>query len=117
MQTFLTNARVVDGSGAPALEDATVVINDSLIEYVGSAAEAPQPDEDDRVVDVGGKTVMPGLFNVHVHLALRLPFTERRIDQFTVGYRTMLDLSPRPRSHRHRHNHHSLCRRSPFHRH
>ena len=90
MQTFLTNARVVDGTGAPALEDATVVINNSLIEYVGAAADAPQPDDDDRVVDVGGKTIMPGLFNVHVHLDLRLPFTERRVDQFTVGYRTML---------------------------
>ncbi len=90
MQTFLTNARVVDGTGAPALEDATVVIHNQLIAYVGAAAEAPQPNAEDRVVDLGGKTVMPGLFNVHVHLSLRLPFTERRIDQFTVGYRTML---------------------------
>lgn len=90
MQTFLTNARVVDGSGAPAIENATVVINDSLIQYAGASADAPHPEENDRVVDIGGKTVMPGLFNVHVHLALRLPFTERRVDQFTVGYRTML---------------------------
>ena len=90
MQTFLTNARVVDGSGAPALEDATLVINGSVIEYVGASANAPQPGPDARVVDLGGKSVVPGLFNAHVHLALRLPFTERRIDQFTVGYRTML---------------------------
>lgn len=90
MQTFLTNARVVDGTGAPALEDATVVINNSYIEYCGEAAQAPHPDDEDRVVDLEGKTVMPGLFNVHVHLALRLPFTEKRIDQFTQGYRTML---------------------------
>ena len=90
MQTFLTNARVVDGSGAPALENATVVISGNLIQYVGASAQAPQPQAGDRVVNLGGKTVMPGLFNVHVHLALRLPFTERRIDQFTVGYRTML---------------------------
>lgn len=90
MQTFLTNARVIDGSGAPAVENATVVINGSELKYVGAASAAPQPEQNDRVVDLGGKTVMPGLFNVHVHLALRLPFTERRIDQFTVGYRTML---------------------------
>ncbi|MCC6454219.1 MAG: amidohydrolase family protein [Caldilineaceae bacterium] len=90
MQTFLTNARVVDGTGAPAVEDATVIINDTSIAYAGAAAQAPQPGSGDRVVDVAGKTVMPGLFNVHVHLALRLPFTERRIDQFTHGYRTML---------------------------
>jgi imidazolonepropionase-like amidohydrolase len=90
MQTVLTNARVVDGSGAPALENATVVIDDSVLKYVGAAADAPQPTGADRVVDLGGKTVVPGLFNVHVHLALRLPFTERRFDQFNVGYRTML---------------------------
>ena len=90
MQLFLTNARVVDGTGAPALEDATVVINGSTLDYVGAAANAPQPGAGDRVADVGGKTILPGLFNVHVHLSLRLPFTERRIDQFNVGYRTML---------------------------
>src|SRR5688500_16957457 len=90
MQTFLTNARVVDGTGAPALENATVVINSNTLDYVGAASGAPQPAAGDRVVDIGGKTIMPGLFNVHVHLSLRLPFTERRIDQFNVGYRTML---------------------------
>ena len=90
MQTFLTNARVVDGTGAPAQENATVVINGNTLEYVGTAADAPQPTADARVVDLLGKTVVPGLFNVHVHLALRLPFTSIRIDQFTVGYRTML---------------------------
>ena len=90
MRTFLTNARLVDGTGAPALEAATVVINGTTLEYAGDTAHAPQPAGDDRVVDVAGKTVMPGLFNIHVHLALRLPFTEKRIDQFTPGYRTML---------------------------
>lgn len=90
MQTILTNARVVDGSGAPALENATVVISGDTLAYVGAAADAPQPAADARVVDLGGKTVVPGLFNVHVHLALRLPFSPIRVDQFTVGYRTML---------------------------
>lgn len=90
MRTFLTNTRVVDGTGAPALEAATVIVNGATLEYVGAAVQAPQPGSGDHVVDVAGKTVMPGLFNVHVHLALRLPFTERRIDQFTQGYRTLL---------------------------
>ena len=90
MQTILTNARVVDGSGAPALENATVVISGDTLAYVGAAADAPQPAADARVVDLNGKTVVPGLFNVHVHLALRLPFSPIRVDQFTVGYRTML---------------------------
>src|SRR5688572_29131310 len=90
MRTLLTNARVVDGSGAPALENASVVVEGSALTFVGAATDAPQPTGADRTIDLSGKTVVPGLFNVHVHLALRLPFTERRIDQFTVGYRTML---------------------------
>lgn len=90
MQTFLTNARLVDGTGAPAVENATVVISGSTIQYAGSATAAPKPTDADRVVDLGGKTIVPGLFNIHVHLSLRLPFTEKRYDQFTVGYRTLL---------------------------
>jgi imidazolonepropionase-like amidohydrolase len=36
-------------------------------------------------------TVLPGLFNVHVHLGLPLPFPERRMDPCTPGYRVMLN--------------------------
>jgi imidazolonepropionase-like amidohydrolase len=90
MRTLLNNSRLIDGAGAPAVDPATVVIADSIIEYCGPAAQAPQPANGDRVVDLAGKTVLPGLFNVHVHLALRLPFTERRIDLFDQGYRVML---------------------------
>jgi imidazolonepropionase-like amidohydrolase len=90
MRTFLTHARVIDGTGAAAQPDATVVIDGDSLAYVGAAQSAPTPAPDDRVVDLAGKSVMPGLFNAHVHLALRLPFTEIRYDQFTVGYRTLL---------------------------
>lgn len=90
MQTFLTNGRLVDGAGAPAVEPATVVIADSSLAYCGPADQAPQPANGDRVIDLQGKTLLPGLFNVHVHLALRLPFPERRIDPFDQGYRVML---------------------------
>lgn len=90
MQTIFTNARLIDGTGAGAVEDATVVVNGREIAWCGPAAEAPSPGPNDRVVDLGGRTVMPGLFNTHVHLSLRLPFPERRIDQFDRGYRTML---------------------------
>ena len=92
MRTFLTNGRLVDGTGTAAVEGATVVIDGARLAWCGAAAavDAPQPDSTDRVVDLAGKTVLPGLFNVHVHLALRLPFPERRIDPFDKGYRVML---------------------------
>ncbi len=90
MRTFLTNARVIDGTGAATQTDATVVVDGGTLAYVGATHAAPPPAPGDQVVDLVGKSVMPGLFNAHVHLALRLPFTERRYDQFNVGYRTML---------------------------
>jgi len=92
MRTFFTNCRLIDGTGEPAIESATVVISDSQLEWCGAAdaADAPAPQPNDCTVDLGGKTVLPGLFNTHVHLALRLPFPEQRIDPFSAGYRTML---------------------------
>ncbi|MEM7134148.1 MAG: amidohydrolase family protein [Chloroflexota bacterium] len=92
MRTFFTNCRMIDGTGQPAVEAATVVVNGSTIEWCGAADEGnvPTPEPTDQIVDLAGKTIMPGLFNTHVHLALRLPFPERRIDQFDRGYRVML---------------------------
>jgi imidazolonepropionase-like amidohydrolase len=90
MRTFFTNCRLVDGTGQPAVESATVVVSNSQIEWCGAADDAPAAQPDDRTVDLGGKTLLPGLFNTHVHLSLRLPFPEQRIDPFSHGYRTLL---------------------------
>lgn len=92
MRTFFTNCRLIDGTGRAAVESATVVVADDTIEWCGAAdsPDAPEPSPEDRTVDLGGKSVLPGLFNTHVHLALRLPFPEQRIDPFSHGYRTML---------------------------
>lgn len=90
MRTIFTNCRLVDGTGAAAVESATVIVSDAQLEWCGAAESAPAAQPGDRVVDLGGKTVLPGLFNTHVHLALRLPFPEQRIDPFSHGYRTML---------------------------
>jgi imidazolonepropionase-like amidohydrolase len=66
----LVNARVIDGSGAPARTGATVVLRDGSIDSVG---EAPPP-ADASVLDLEGRTVVPGLIDAHVHLSsLGLP--------------------------------------------
>jgi len=90
---LLTNCRIVDGTGRPAVPRGSVVIAGDRIEWCGPASDpsCPAPRADDAVIDLGGMTVMPGLFNVHVHLGLRLPFPERRADPFTPGYRVMLN--------------------------
>ena len=63
----LTNARVIDGTGAPPREGQTIVIKDGNIAAVGATGTVTPP-EGARVIDLAGKTVLPGLVMVHEHL-------------------------------------------------
>jgi hypothetical protein len=63
----IVHARLIDGLGGAPLEDATVVIRGKTIEYAGPAAGAAVPS-DAQIIDAFGKTVMPGLADLHVHL-------------------------------------------------
>jgi imidazolonepropionase-like amidohydrolase len=63
----LTNARVIDGTGGPLREGQAIVIKDGLIAAVG-AATTFTPPEGARVIDLTGKTVLPGFVMVHEHL-------------------------------------------------
>lgn len=87
-KTFLKNCRMLDGTTAPAVEDAVVVYDSGteLLEYAGPAAGAPEAAAGDEVVDCKGYTVMPGLFNVHAHMNLVMPFLPYRVDQYPAGY-------------------------------
>ena len=63
----LIHARVIDGTGAPAREDQTIVIRDGNIAALGSAA-AVTPPAGATIVDLTGKSVIPGLVMLHEHL-------------------------------------------------
>jgi enamidase len=63
----LTNARVIDGTGAPAKERQTLVLRGGAIAALGDAGTVAVP-EGAHVLDLAGKTVIPGLVMVHEHL-------------------------------------------------
>jgi imidazolonepropionase-like amidohydrolase len=63
----LTHVRVVDGTGAAAREDQTVVISKGKIESVSDAASASVP-KDAQVLDLHGYSVIPGLVGMHDHI-------------------------------------------------
>ncbi len=63
----LTHARVIDGTGAAAKTDQTLIIRDGTIESIGPSAAATIP-AGVQSIDLTGKTVMPGLVMVHEHL-------------------------------------------------
>lgn len=60
-------ARVIDGTGAPPIENAVVVVRAGRIEAIGPAGRVEVP-KGARRVDLAGKTVIPGLINAHGHV-------------------------------------------------
>jgi imidazolonepropionase-like amidohydrolase len=71
-RTRIENARLVDGTGAAAVADAVVCIDErGTVEYAGSAHAAPQAGPETRIIDVAGRVVLPGFIDTHVHLGFR----------------------------------------------
>jgi imidazolonepropionase-like amidohydrolase len=60
---LLTGGRVFDGTGAPPGEADVLVEGDRILE-VGPGLDG------DEVVDVGGRHLLPGLFDCHTHVTL-----------------------------------------------
>ena len=63
---WLTGARLFDGTDAGVRDAAGVLVEDGRIERVGASSD-PIP-EGARVIDLAGRTLMPGLVDAHVHL-------------------------------------------------
>jgi imidazolonepropionase-like amidohydrolase len=58
-------ARIIDGTGRPAIENATLVVRDGRIDAVGAGVKVPAGAER---IDARGKTIIPGLINAHGHV-------------------------------------------------
>jgi imidazolonepropionase-like amidohydrolase/Tol biopolymer transport system component len=68
--TALVGARVVtlgESAGEAILEDGTIVVEGNRITAVGPSRSVRVPDGARRI-DVSGKTVIPGIVDVHAHL-------------------------------------------------
>ena len=62
----LVDARVIDGTGAMPRDHQTIVIRGGKIAAFGGAKEVEIPADAARI-DLRGKTVIPGLFDLHAH--------------------------------------------------
>lgn len=62
----LVGATLIDGTGAPALNDSAVVIQGGRIVSAGPRSQVKLP-KDARIVDLAGKTIVPGLWDMHAH--------------------------------------------------
>ncbi len=63
----LTHVRVIDGTGAPARDDQTVILANGKISSLADAPSGIVPN-DAKVLDLHGYTVIPGLVGMHDHL-------------------------------------------------
>jgi imidazolonepropionase-like amidohydrolase len=61
--------RLLDGTGAPAVEGAALLVIDGRIAEVGRDDAVAEP-EDARTLDLPGTTALPGLMDGHVHVTL-----------------------------------------------
>jgi imidazolonepropionase-like amidohydrolase len=83
-QWLFTNARVFDGRSADCPEGMSVRVADGRIQEVSAQRLAAGGA---RVVDLGGRTLMPGLIDCHVH-AFASDVAVQRVEALGEAYRT-----------------------------
>jgi len=62
----IVGGRLIDGTGKPAVENAVVILQNGKIAAAGPASSTPVP-EAAQIVDAHGKSVLPGLWEMHAH--------------------------------------------------
>src|SRR6266581_1780144 len=78
------NARIFDGTNADCAEGMHLRVADGLIQEV---SPKPIADKDARLIDIGGRMLMPGLIDCHVH-AYASDVSVARIEAHGPAYRT-----------------------------
>ncbi len=93
MRKHIRCGRLFTGLSDKAERDQTIVINDERIDYVGPTAGAPKAAPGEQVIDHSKHFVLPGLIDVHVHLAYGNCKTEEDIDLYApVEFRALRGL-------------------------
>jgi len=65
----IDGAQLWDGTGAPPVQDSVVVIKEDRIDAIGPRGSVTVP-ANARTVDAKGKTIIPGLINMHGHVGM-----------------------------------------------
>jgi imidazolonepropionase-like amidohydrolase len=81
-QIVLKGARLIDGTGRPAIENSVLVIEGDHVVAAGKAGTVSIPKDAD-VRDLRGKTIMPTLINLHGHLGLSVNGADSTAGHYT----------------------------------
>jgi imidazolonepropionase-like amidohydrolase len=89
-RTTFVNARIFDGVRSEYLDDSVVVVE---ADRIVSVERKRGPSTDGDVVDVGGKTLMPGLIDAHCHVlgaSLKITDVETQPLTYVASYATKM---------------------------
>lgn len=64
---LLRDVRLVDGTGSPARGGVSVLVDRGRFDWLGPTEQAPDVPAH-AVIEAGGRSLLPGLINAHVHL-------------------------------------------------
>lgn len=64
-------ARLIDGTGKPAIQNGVVVVTDNMITAVGASGQVQIP-AGAKVIDLGDATLLPGFVDAHTHVIGRI---------------------------------------------
>ena len=77
----LIHATVIDGTGSAPIPDAVMIVKDGRIVDVGPQGSVTIP-RGGEVIDLKGKTLIPGIINLHGHVGLTRGLTQH-LDNYT----------------------------------
>lgn len=66
----LTNATLIDGTGALPQFGQAVIVENGIIDWIGPTSAIPALGPDIEIIDLDGATLLPGFMDVHVHLTM-----------------------------------------------
>ena len=91
----IINARIIDGTGAAPIEDATLIIEGERIAAVGPSDDVAAPN-DAQIIDASGTTVLPGLIDAHMHVGWGFGPIRRLQECLRRGTTTVADVTGGP---------------------
>lgn len=80
---LFTNVNVFDGHSPELIENANVMVEGNLITAVSTE---PLAAANAQIIDGGGRTLMPGLIDQHVHYSTFLPLSDTRVNMHPYAH-------------------------------
>ena len=90
---LITNAAIWDGTSDSASPGMNLLVENNLIKQISAEPIPVNRSANTKIIDAGGRTLMPGLIDMHTHLMMRFGVPQSRdmsaSEQGAAAYETM----------------------------